>query len=173
MTACCRKRQMWVGFNWHQLHTENIESVTQWMLGKKAKKQNKTLLPSVYYKDTVPPRKEDFVADHFSHNAPHRPYIHCVGQGKRKEKETGGEVSVRLQKPCWREQSSDKKLAGQSGIINEQCVMQRYTKLGESRGKSDTIKFMLLCCGDGAATVKTLRYHRAFAELPWDLLSSH
>lgn len=41
-------------------------------------------------KDTVPPRKEDFVAHHFSHNAPHRPYIHCVDQGERKEKERGG-----------------------------------------------------------------------------------
>lgn len=89
-------------------------------------------------KDTVPPREEDFVAHHFSHNAPHRPYIHWVGQGERKEREREeAEVSVRLEKPCGREQSSDKKLAGQYGVINEQRVMQRYTKLGTRIEKSD------------------------------------
>ncbi len=40
-------------------------------------------------KDTVPPREEDFVAHHFSHNAPHRPYIHCMHRGEQKKREEG------------------------------------------------------------------------------------
>lgn len=44
------------------------------------------MLPSVCAnKDTVPPREEDFVAHHFSHNAPHRPYIHCTHRGEDEE----------------------------------------------------------------------------------------
>lgn len=33
-------------------------------------------------KDTVPTREKDFVAHHFSHNAPHRPYVHCTHRGE-------------------------------------------------------------------------------------------
>lgn len=57
---------------------------------------------------------------------------------REKRKREEAEVRVRLEKPCWREQSSDKKLAGQSGIINEQCVRQRYTKLWERRERRVT-----------------------------------
>lgn len=43
-------------------------------------------------KDTVPARKKDFVAHHFSHNAPHRPNIHCTHRG---EDETQREQNTR------------------------------------------------------------------------------
>lgn len=46
-------------------------------------------------KDTVPPREEDFVAHHFSHNAPNRPYVHCVYKG---EVETGRQQEKRDEK---------------------------------------------------------------------------
>lgn len=45
-------------------------------------------------KDTVPTREKDFVAHHFSHNAPHRPYIHCThrgeGEANREQKKREG-----------------------------------------------------------------------------------
>lgn len=81
------------------------------------------------------------MAHHFSHNAPHRPYIHCVDQGERKEKEREeAEISVRHRKPSGREQSSDKKLAGQRRIINQrERVTQRNINQdgGKKRERSD------------------------------------
>lgn len=102
-------------------------STCSWHLFKRGREKNKHFYHLYINKDTVPPRKEDFVAHHFSHNAPHRPYIHCVDQGERKEKEREeAEISVRHRKPSGREQSSDKKLAGQRRIINQrERVTQR------------------------------------------------
>lgn len=65
------------------VHLINRETEEEWPhRGGKLFKFGRRRFTTRSTKDTVPSCEQDFVADHFCQNTPHRPYVHCLQHGE-------------------------------------------------------------------------------------------